>query len=529
MNFEDKILNYAKASYPVLVINTHEEKRVNNDLFNILKNREDFGKFYFWDCINGLECRNDDKFESPKGLDDPVKLFEFLLNAGQRNEKRSAYVLRDFHLELESKTKAKDYIRYVRHLSNYLRRDSNLLIFVSPFFTIPIEWEKEVQVVEYSLPDAKAIKNKLNDIVISINKAKKAKGKEDSKLSDDFAESIIEASKGMTVGEVDAALALASVSTKGEFNDEYVEIVFNEKITQIKKNSLLTYVDTDISFDQVGGLQGIKSWINLRKKAFSKEAKEYGLPTPKGLLLAGISGGGKSYISKAIAREFKAPLFQLDIGKLFSKHVGESESNIRSVIKTLESIGKCVVLIDEIEKSLNVSAVAGTGDSGTSSRMFATLLTWLSDRTSPVFIISTSNNHLILPPELVRPGRFDAAFWVDLPTMEERKDIFEVVIKKYKRDPKKFDTKKLAKQTENFTGAEIEELFKASLFRAFSHSRELLDSDIIYEFSKFKPHASMFPDQLAAMRAAAKGKLKIAGKDGEITDDIEASLRTIDI
>jgi len=531
MNFNDKILNYAKASYPMLVINTHEEKRVTNDLLTILPKREKFGTFYRWDCITGLVDLNKDG-NIIKGTDDPNKLFEFLLNSAGRNEKRSAYVLLDFHLEMDSKMKSKDYIRCLRNLSSYLRRDGNTLIFISPNFNIPLELEKEIQIVEYELPDKKAIREKFNDTLISANVSRKAKNKPEAKLDEDFIENVIEACKGMANNEVESALAFAFVCTKGEFNDEFIKIVFNEKITQIKKNSLLEYIETGISFDNIGGFEGLKNWVNLRKRAFSKEAKEYGLCTPRGIILCGIPGGGKSITARAISTEFKVPLFLLDIGKLFSSHVGDSERNLRQVLQTIESIGKCVVLIDEIEKSLSSNATSGIGDSGVGSRMLGAFLTYLADRgnDSAPFFIGTCNNHLILPPALLRPGRFDAAFWVDLPDLEEREDIFKKLLIKYNRDPEKFSLKKLAKLTNNYIGSEIEELIKSALFRAFYHdSREVLEEDLLAEIKRFKPNAEMYPERLKSMRDSAKGKLQIAGKDGEIIENSETILRSMEI
>jgi hypothetical protein len=293
MNFAEKMLNYAKAAYPLIVINTHEEKRVTNDLYEALKTRENFGKFYFWDSVAGILARDDDKFNAPKDSDDATILLKWIeKGVTERKEKKCVYVLRDFHMELESRVKAKDYIRQIRNLANVLRLNANMIVFISPNFTIPIELEKEVQVVEYFLPDEQAIKNTLQDNIRATNQAVKSKGRENVVVTEEFITNVTEAAKGMTASEIDAAFSLASITTKGSFDKAYLDIVFEEKIQQIKKNSLLEYIEADISFDNVGALENVKEWILNRRKVFSPEAKKYGLKAPKAVLLAGIPGTG---------------------------------------------------------------------------------------------------------------------------------------------------------------------------------------------------------------------------------------------
>lgn len=282
--------------------------------------------------------------------------------------------------------------------------------------------------MDYDLPDSAAINERLMFIKDSINKELAEVEKPLIEISDTVVEGAVEAAKGMTHLEVENAFALAYISAK-KFDSNFVEAVFQEKIAQLKKNGLLTYMEPNISFDNVGGMQGLKNWLNTRKKAYTKEARDYNLPMPKGMLLASVPGTGKSLICKAIAKEFDCPLFALDIGSIFDSLVGNSEKNMREMIKTVESIGKCVILIDEIEKALSNSAVSGSGDSGVSSRIFGTFLSWLNDRKNPAFIVATTNNHTLLPSALIRKGRFDQLFWVDLPTADERREIFNVLLK----------------------------------------------------------------------------------------------------
>jgi SpoVK/Ycf46/Vps4 family AAA+-type ATPase len=232
-------------------------------------------------------------------------------------------------------------------------------------------------------------------------------------------------------------------------------------------------------------------------------------------LFCSVPGVGKTMLAKATAKEFDCPLFSFDIGTIFDSHVGNSERNMREAIKTIESIGKCVILIDEIEKSLSESAVSGRGDTGVSSRIYGTFLSWLNDRTNPAFIIATSNDHTILPAPLIRKGRLDQLFWIDLPSGREREEIFNVIIKKYGRSPKKFDVNTFAELALDFTGAEIEEVVKSGMFRAFDRKEDLKDAHILAELDLFIPFAISHNEELEKMREAANGKLVMLDSEGE--------------
>jgi SpoVK/Ycf46/Vps4 family AAA+-type ATPase len=361
-----------------------------------------------------------------------------------------------------------------------------------------------------------------------VNRTSEAKGQPLVSLDDSIADNAVDAAKGMTFGEVEAAFSLAAITANG-FDQVFVETVFQEKIAQLKKNGLLTYMEPNVSFDNVGGLVGLKTWITARKKAYSKEARGYNLPMPKGMLLASVPGTGKSLVCKAIAKEFDCPLFSLDIGSIFDSLVGNSERNMRELIKTVNSVGKCVILIDEIEKSLSNSAVSGAGDSGVSSRVFGTFLTWLNDRTNPAFIVATTNDHTKLPAALIRKGRFDQLFWLDLPTLEERKEIFGVVIKKYNRNIKDFSISSHAAGAANFTGAEIEEVFKDAMYKAFDAGNEVSDSYVTEALAEFIPFAVSHEDDLKLMRRQAQGKLVMITSKGDPIADVQKNMRKLSI
>jgi SpoVK/Ycf46/Vps4 family AAA+-type ATPase len=409
-----------------------------------------------------------------------------------------------------------------------MKNKGNMIVFVGHKYSVPAELQKEIQLMDYDLPDSKAIEERLMFIKDSANRGREEKQLAPLNIPEEIIDSAVEAAKGMTDAEVENAFSMAYITSRN-FDNKFVEIVFQEKIAQLKKNGLLTYMEPNIGFENVGGMQGLKNWLITRKKAYSKEAREYNLPLPKGMLLASVPGTGKSLICKAIAKEFDCPLFALDIGSVFDSLVGNSEKNMREIIKTVESIGKCVILIDEIEKSLSNSAVSGSGDSGVSSRIFGTFLSWLNDRKNPAFIVATTNNHTLLPAALIRKGRFDQLFWVDLPTAEERKEIFNVVIKKYGRDPQDFSIKTLVNGAENFTGAEIEEVFKDALYKAFDAGEEVKDNHVMEVLAEFIPFAESHEEDLKQMRRQAQGKLVMVTQKGDPIADVQKNMRKLSI
>lgn len=523
MNLISKIQNYHNACYSSLFVLTHEEGRFVKDLLSIRENHPHIS-VHEWDLQNGLVVRSAPA-GSPSIHPEETATTSFLLDYIQ-NYKGSdnIFILKDFHLHFDKVIN----IRLLRNAWNSLKRRRNMIVFVGHKFAVPAELQKEIQLLDYELPDSSAIKERLLFIKDSINKELEADKRPLIELDQTIVENAVEAAKGMTHLEVENAFAMAYITAK-RFDSKFVEAVFQEKIAQLKKSGLLTYMEPNISFDNVGGLQGLKTWLTSRKKAYGKYARDYKLPLPKGMLLASVPGTGKSLVCKAIAKEFDCPLFALDIGSVFDSLVGNSEKNMREVIKTIESIGKCVILIDEIEKALSNSAVSGSGDSGVSSRIFGTFLTWLNDRKNPAFIVATTNNHTLLPAALIRKGRFDQLFWLDLPTAEERKEIFSVVIKKYDRDPKNFNLKALVNGSEGFTGAEIEEVFKDALYKAFDADQEVNDSCLAEVLAEFIPFATSHEEDLKHMRKQAQGKLVMVTSKGDPIADVQKNMRKLSI
>lgn len=293
-------------------------------------------------------------------------------------------------------------------------------------------------------------------------------------VNDNLLEKYIDASIGLTTLEIENCLAHALVSDL-RLDESDLKDLLNEKKQIIRKIGILEFIDSKLNLKDVGGLNTLKKWLDLRSNCFGAKAKSFGILPPKGLLLTGVPGCGKSLTAKCVASAWNMPLLRLDMGKIFQGIVGSSESNIRLALKTAEAISPCILWIDEIEKGLSGSS-GGGGDGGTSTRVFGTLLTWMQEKTSPVFVLATANNINGLPPELLRKGRFDEIFFVDFPSVEERKKILEIHISKLKRDLNQFDLEKLAKLSgeEKFgkdvvlAGAELEAWVGDSLVEAFS-------------------------------------------------------------
>jgi ATP-dependent 26S proteasome regulatory subunit len=518
MEFLTRFKNYHASGYSSLFILTHEEQRVTKDIISLTEENKETTIFE-WDAQNGL-VKTRDRENMGDGLQNSTELLRYIQHVKTQG---NIFILKDFHLHFDKVIN----IRLLRNAWNLMKSRGNIIVFVGHKFAIPPELEKEIQLIDYDLPDAGSIQERLQYIVDSVNKLRAEKDKKPLVVDPHIINGAVEAAKGMTYGEIENAFAMAYTTNK-TFNQGFVSTVFDEKIAQLKKNGLLTYIPADVSFDNVGGLSGLKRWLRSRKKGYSQEAIDYNLPLPKGCMFCSVPGVGKTMLAKATAHEFDCPLFLFDLGNLFGSHVGDSERNMREAIKIIESIGKCVILIDEIEKAMSKDAVSGRGDTGVSSRIYGTFLTWLNDRKNPAFIIATSNDHTILPSPLIRKGRFDQLFWVDLPSQEEREEIFNVVIRKYGRNPEDFLVSRFVDAAEEFTGAEIEEVIKSALFRAFDNGLEISDKDIMQEITDFIPFAKSHEEELHQMRLQARGKLVVLSEQGE-TQTIDNALRKLSI
>jgi len=297
---------------------------------------------------------------------------------------------------------------------------------------------------------------------------------------------------------------------EGRLSGEHVAEVLSEKQQIVRKSGLLEYYAAAETFSDVGGLGVLKSWLQKRALAFSDEAKAFGLPAPKGIFLLGVQGCGKSLCAKAVASLWQLPLLRFDMGRMLGSLVGSSEENVRRAVAVAESVAPSILWVDEIDKALSGFQGSGITDAGTTARVFGTFLTWLSEKTATVFVVATANDVSQLPPELVRKGRFDELFFVDLPSGQERQEIFAIHLRKRKRDSKDFDLGALAAASQNHSGAEIEQAVISGLYDAFSDRCELSTQHLLRALECAVPLAATLDEQISALRSWADGRARNA-------------------
>ncbi|MBR1776299.1 AAA family ATPase [bacterium] len=463
MKFVDELQNYLKARYPLILIKSTEEDRLSMDLREVAKSLKH--DLVTWSIASGLKSDNK-QFDA--GTVEPKKAID-ICESLAKTDKPTIFVFYDIVPVMANPQSGAIYQRRLKEFALNIRTNGYRCncILVSTTSEISGSINSEITVLDYPLPNRQEVSEQVNKFV---NQYKDVKGVTVD-TSIETLSALTNAALGLTYAEIENCLARALVEDH-RLDMQDIKSIVNEKKQIIRKSGILEYVENKLSLDDVGGLNVLKRWLELRGKTFSDDAKAFGLNPPKGVLLVGIPGCGKSLTAKCIASAWNMPLLKLDMGKIFGKYVGDSEANIRQALKTAEAIAPCVLWIDEIEKGM----AGGANDGGTSSRVFGNILTWMQDKTSPVFTFATANNIRNLPPELLRKGRFDEIFFVDLPDYEERKKILEIHIGKLGRDIKKFDLDKLARLSgeENLgtsvrlAGAEIEAWVKDSLMEAYA-------------------------------------------------------------
>jgi SpoVK/Ycf46/Vps4 family AAA+-type ATPase len=496
---QKKLSHLLKARFPYIYISTYEEERATKFIKSVVTDQEQI-KFprevLIWTQSIGL--KNGDNVIA--NTTQPAKLIEFI----DKYEKDAIFILYDFHVFFGCKQRPADntVIRALRDLIPTLKTNSirKNVIFISPELSIPDSLQKDIVIYDFPLPKLEEIKERLNKM-ISVNKRIDI-----NDLQEEDKDKLCKAALGLTMQEAENAFALVMVQD-GKLDKNDIPIIIEEKMQVIRKTGMLEYVQTDLGIDDIGGLDNLKKWLLKRNNSWSERAKKYCIPAPKGVLVTGIPGCGKSLTAKAMSTIWQLPLLRLDLGKIFSGIVGSSEENIRKAISTVEAVAPSILWVDEIEKGL--TGVSSSNDSGVSSRIFATFLTWMQEKTAPVFVIATANNINKLPPELLRKGRFDEIFFVDLPTFEERKEIFKVHLKKRLKDEEVCSKVKptdenlinlLATQTEGFIGSEIEQVVITALCDAFFENRPLEVSDFQKAIQNTVPLSTTQKEQILAIR-----------------------------
>jgi hypothetical protein len=435
------------------------------------------------------------------------------LQAKTTEDTKSIFVLNHFHHFLDDPGVQAKLIDMVQNF----KTQQKILVILSPILKLPVELEKEFALIETELPDKDDLRPILESVVEGV------KGASGHEPSEERKEKLLEAALGLTTPEAENAFALSYVRPKQEKRDDVWDpaVVMEEKCATLRKTGLLQfYPPGHKGMSAIGGMNGIKDWVSRRKRAFTKEAADFGLPAPKGILMVGVPGTGKSLGAKALAEELGLPLLRCDMGRIYAGLVGASEANVRSVIRIAEAVAPCVLWFDEIEKGI---AGSDSGhDSGVGARVLGSLLTWMQEKTAPVFVYATANKITALPPEFLRKGRFDEIFGVDLPDEDERLEIWKVQLRNFKREnliasekntaAKMLDLPHFVKDTAGYSGAEIEAAIKEALFAAFDSNTELNSIDLQDAIDNMIPLSQTMAADVEAIRDFVKKRARPANQ-----------------
>ena len=489
MGFTQEFNLLLKARYPILYITTIEEDRLEYTIRSCIKKNGNRG-IYIWDFVEGYINNPNNNGIAKRN---PLQALEFIEKITP--ESPAIFLLKDFNRFLNDVSIS----RKLKNLIRILKTQPKTLIIVAPDVNIPNEFIDTISILEFQLPQLNEIKQELNRLVNSLNQ----------EIENNVFESLVNSCQGLSLERIRRVLSKIIALNK-TLDNRAIELILKEKRQIIYQTQILEFCLSDNTISDIGGLKNLKNWLTQRAKSFSNKAKNYGLPAPRGLLLIGIQGTGKSLTAKAIANDWQLPLLKLDFGRLFGGIVGESEMKIRQMIQIAETLAPCILWIDEIDKTFG--QINSRGDSGTTSRVLGTFITWLSEKTAPVFVVSTANNFDVLPVELIRKGRFDEIFFVGLPLEEERKLIFSVHLSKLRPESwQNFDITLLSQESKNFSGAEIQQSIIEGMHIAFNENREFTTNDIRRGLQEIIPIAKMNFEEIESLQNwALSGRFRIA-------------------
>lgn len=489
-----------RARYPILYLVTWEERKADRILANIARRRSK--KAYTWSFTQGIRELGT-PVDVAKTKNSPTKDPLAALDQVMINQEPAIYIFKDLHPFLTKNNFG--VIRKLREVAHHIKNSYKTMVVVSPVLELPVELEKDITVITLELPGTEEFSDLLDRIIEEVKDNPNVAVRVDKQSK----EKVLNAALGLTLTEAENVFAKTIVQD-GVLDSNDVSAIFAEKQQIIRKSGLLEYYDAQEDFSQVGGLQNLKEWLARRAEAFSDRAKAFGLPAPKGVLLLGVQGCGKSLCAKAVSSQWKLPLLRFDIGRMFGSLVGSSEENMRRAIQVAESVAPAILWVDEIDKAFAGVSSGSGADGGTSSRVFGTFLTWLSEKTSPVFVIATANDISNLPPELLRKGRLDEIFFVDLPTAEEREAVLSIHIQNRGRKPEEFDLAQLVQLSHGFSGAEIEQAIVSALFDAFYRNTELTADTVSNALRETVPLSRTMEEEIQKLRAWAGARARKA-------------------
>lgn len=482
-----------QAQYPLIYLVTSEEERAERAIAAIAQTKANQRRVFLWTVTHGIIEYGQSRHITQHNTVSPEAAIQWVI----QQKEPGIYIFKDLHPFIDAPATT----RWLRDAIASFKDAQKAIILMSPVQIVPIELEKEVVVLDFLLPDMA----ELNQVLSHQLEQTKTR-----RTSTETREKLLRAALGLTKDEAEKVYRKAHVKV-GRLTEAEVEIVLSEKKQLIRRNGILEYIEEDETIDSIGGLDELKRWLRQRSNAFTERAREYGLPQPKGMLILGVPGCGKSLIAKTTSRLWGLPLLRLDMGRVYDgSMVGRSEANLRNALKTAESISPAILFIDELDKSFAGSSGSADSDGGTSSRIFGSFLTWMQEKTSPVFVMATANRVERLPGEFLRKGRFDEIFFVDLPTPEERQQIFNIHLSKRRREIGRFDLEQLATVSDGFSGAEIEQAIIAAMYEAFAQDREFTQLDIIASIKSTLPLSRTMTEQVTALRDWARQRARPA-------------------
>ncbi len=410
----------------------------------------------------------------------------------------AVFVLKDFHRHMENPV----VIRRLRDVGQKFSANRRTLVLTAPAIEMPPELASLVEFLDLPLPDRDRLREIIRETYIRMAGTHTLKLQLDSNGVDAMAGNL----RGLTEETAERAISQAVVG-RSALSPDCITDVLDAKKAMLKRSEMLEFVDTTDNMASVGGLENIKRWLQQRRGAWDDHAVQFGLEPPKGVIILGVQGCGKSLCARAVAGEWKLPLVKFDTAAVYDKFIGETEKRIQKVFRVAEGLAPCVLWIDELEKVFAGSGPdSASADAGVSSRLLAAFLSWMQDRKPAVFVAATCNNVTVLPPELIRKGRFDELFFVDLPSAAERMQVFSIQLTKRKRNPSDYDLDRVAAAAQGFSGAEIESAVQTALYAAFSRKQELSTEDLLTALSSTVPLSITRAEEIAELRAWAKDR-----------------------
>lgn len=512
---QQEIASLLKAKFTLLYLVTGEERRAQQAVIDVAEALK--MDTWLWSITTGMQRVGDKEVQG--GTDDPAAALSFI---GEQRS-RAVFLLRDFDPFIEPGGQNVANVRMLRELSDELanakKSEARAIIILSPKLTLPDALRATTVVIEWPLPDKDELRQTVVSVVGSLPAELKSEMPSEQAKVEELLGEVTAASQGLTLIEAQNSFALSAIKHRTIKPEE----ISGYKKQAVARDGLLEWIEPEGGMERIGGLYVLKNWLIQRKRGFSEEARRYGLPLPKGILTTGVPGGGKSATAKAAGYIWGVPILRWDVGRTYGKYQGESEGKGRQVIQIAEAVAPCILWIDELEKAFSGMGGSGDADGGSSNRIFSAFLTWMQEKRSAVFVFATANDADKLPAELLRKGRFDEVFFVDLPNEEEREAIWKVHIEIRKRQIETFALPELVELSDKMTGAEIEAAFVDGMWRAFFNKEEVQQSHVVSALQDTVPLGKMAPDKVESIRKWAQGRARLASAPSGKQTDIQGA------